>query len=393
MPNGIHFTRLRSKVALFLLAIQATGCARVSISSNGLANTPPMGWSSWNSFGTQIDDELVRNIADAMVASGMRDAGYVYVNIDDGWQGTRDAEGNLHGNAHFPDMRALADYIHSKGLKLGVYSSPGKLTCDGYVGSYGHEKQDAATFAAWGVDYLKYDWCSASSEYPDRDIPTAYGKMAGALRATGRPILFSVCDYGGDDVTRWAPELGANLWRTTVDIHANWTSMLDNIERQADDARFAGPGHWNDPDMLEVGNEGMSVDEYRTHMSLWALSAAPLIAGNDVRAISASTAEILLNQEVIAIDQDPLGKQAAMAREGTLETWTKPLADGGVAVGFVNLDSLPERVIVDDRRLGLKGIPKSARDVWAHQDINFVNDTYTTLLPVHGVLLLRVSTQ
>ncbi len=359
--------------------------------SNGLAITPPMGWSSWNEFGTRIDDTTVRAMADAMVASGMRNAGFLYVNIDDGWQGTRDSQGDLRPNAKFPDMHALADYVHSRGLKLGIYSSPGPITCGGYPGSFGHEKQDAITFAEWGVDYLKYDWCSASQEYDDAHVADAYVTMADALRAAGRPMVFSVCNYGVADVTQWAPNIGANLWRTTNDIRDSWTSVLSNIEGQAGDARFAGPGHWNDPDMLEVGNGNMSEDEYRTHMSLWALSAAPLIAGNDLRTMSAATASILLNAEVIAVDQDSLGKQASMSRWRTLETWIKPLANGSVAVGFVNLASTPANITVDDRKLGLNQVPGSTRDLWAHKDIQFANHLYSTTLPPHGVLLLRAN--
>jgi alpha-galactosidase len=378
--------------AVLCVAIYVAACARITIPSNGLASTPPMGWSSWNAFGTRIDDATVRATADAIAANGMREAGYIYVNIDDGWQGTRDSQGNLRGNPRFPDMGALAAYIHSKGLKLGIYSSPGKVTCSGYIGSYGYEKQDAATFAAWGIDYLKYDWCSASDEYADRQIPKAYQKMADALRATGRPIAFSVCEYGVANVTGWAPELGANLWRTSNDIKDSWQSVLGNVEMQAVYGSFAGPGHWNDPDMLEVGNGSMSDDEYRTHMSLWALSAAPLIAGNDLRTMSAATASTLLNAEVIAIDQDSLGKQATMSREGMLETWTKPLADGSVAVGFVNLDSAAARVTIDDRNLGLNRVPLSTRDLWAHDEIQFVNHLCSVSLPQHGVLLLKAST-
>lgn len=361
------------------------------VPSNGLAKTPPMGWNSWNLFAEKVDDQTVRTMADAMVSSGMKDAGYNYINIDDTWEGQRDANGVLPTNKKFPDMKALADYVHSKGLKIGIYSSPGPRTCGGYPASYGHEEQDAKMFAAWGIDYLKYDWCSASTIYKDEHLQPVYQKMGDALHATGRPIVYSLCEYGLGDVQKWGPEVGGNLWRTTGDIRDEWDSMIDNIEKQVPTAPYAGPGHWNDPDMLEVGNGHMSDDEYRTHMSLWALTAAPLLAGNDIRSMSDATKSILLNKEVIAIDQDPLGKQASPKKDGKLETWVKPLKDGGVAVGVINLDSAPGNATVKPSDLGLKGSPKSARDLWAHKTVQFNNGEYSVSIPSHGVLLLRVS--
>jgi alpha-galactosidase len=357
---------------------------------NGLAKTPPMGWNSWNLFESKIDDATVRTIADALVSSGMRDAGYIYVNIDDTWEGLRDAQGNLQANHKFPDMKALADYVHSKGLKLGIYSSPGPRTCAGYPASYGHEEQDAKTFAVWGVDYLKYDWCSARSIYKNDKLQAVYQKMGDALQATGRPIVYSLCEYGWGSVEKWGADAGGNLWRTTDDIRDEWSSMIANIERQVPTASYAGPGHWNDPDMLEVGNGHMTDDEYRTHMSLWAVTASPLLAGNDVRNMSAATREILLNKEVIAIDQDPLGKQASPARNGNLETWIKPLADGGVAVAVVNLGSTATQAKVNARDLHLGGAANKARDLWTHQDVEFADGAYSATVPAHGVLLLRV---
>ena len=249
------------------------------VADNGLAKTPPMGWNSWNLFGGKIDDATVRSMADAMVSSGMRDAGYTYVNIDDTWEGVRDADGNLQSNHKFPDMEALADYVHSKGLKLGLYSSPGPRTCAGYPASYGHEVADAKRFAAWHVDYLKYDWCSAAMIYRDGDLQAVYQRMGHALESTGRPIVFSLCEYGRGRVETWGRKVGGNLWRTTDDIRDEWSSMIENVERQVPTAAYGGPGHWNDPDMLEVGNGHMTDAEYRTHMSLWALVAAPLLAG------------------------------------------------------------------------------------------------------------------
>jgi alpha-galactosidase len=361
-----------------------------NVPANGLAKTPPMGWNSWNLFAGKVDDHLVRTIADALVSSGMRDAGYIYVNIDDTWEGTRDAQGNLRSNHKFPDMKALADYVHSRGLKLGIYSSPGPRTCAGYPASYGHEMQDAKTFAASGIDYLKYDWCSAASIYQTGQLQPVYQKMGDALRTTGRPIVFSLCEYGLGDVQKWGADVGANLWRTTDDIRDQWSSMMGNVEQQVPTAPYAGPGHWNDPDMLEIGNGHMTADEYRTHMSLWALSAAPLLAGNDVRTMSAETASILLNREVIAIDQDPLGVQAAPVKSGLLERWKKPLADGSIAVGVVNLSSAPTQIRVAARDLSLKGTISKARDLWAHREVEFNQGEYSAMVPAHGILLLRV---
>jgi alpha-galactosidase len=382
---------------------------------DGLAKTPPMGWNSWNLFAEKVDDQTVRTMADAMVSSGMRDAGYIYVNIDDTWQGVRDAQGNLQSNHKFPDMKALADYVHSKGLKLGIYSSPGPRTCAGYPASYGHEEQDARTFASWGIDYLKYDWCSASNIYNNDMLQPVYQKMGDALAASGRPIVYSLCEYGMGSVEKWGSAVGGNLWRTTDDINDSWESMIANIESQAPTAPYAGPGHWNDPDMLEIGNRHMTDeqyrarmgdlggvtassqrihmtdDEYRTHMSLWALAAAPLLAGNDIRTMSEVTKSILLNREVIAVDQDALGKQASPVKNGDLETWVKPLADGSVAVGVVNLGSAPAQAKVQASDLQLGGEVKKARDLWAHTDVKFTGGAYSAAVPSHGVLLLKVS--
>lgn len=361
------------------------------VPGNGLAKTPPMGWNSWNLFAGKIDDATVRQMADAMVSSGMRDAGYIYVNIDDTWEGVRDANGNLQSNHKFPDMKALADYVHSKGLKLGIYSSPGPRTCAGYPASYGHEEQDAKTFASWGIDYLKYDWCSAGMIYKDAQLQPVYQKMGAALESTGRPIVFSLCEYGRGSVEKWGPEVGGNLWRTTGDIRDSWSSMMANIEKQVPTAPYAGPGHWNDPDMLEIGNGHMTDTEYRTHMSLWALTAAPLLAGNDIRDMTDATKAILLNKEVIAVDQDPLGRQASPVKNGDLETWVKPLANGDVAVGVVNLGDTTTQATVHASDLNLSGRVKKARDLWTHKDVKFKDGAYSTEIPSHGTLMLRVS--
>jgi alpha-galactosidase len=362
-----------------------------SVPNNGLAKTPPMGWNSWNLFAGRIDDQTVRTMADALVSSGMRDAGYIYLNIDDTWEGVRDGQGNLQSNHKFPDMKALADYVHSKGLKLGIYSGPGPRTCASYPGSYGHEEQDAKTWAAWGIDYLKYDWCSARAIYKNDALQPVYQKMGDALEAVGRPIVYSLCEYGWGNVEKWGPAVGGNLWRTTDDIRDTWESMIGNVEEQVPTAPYAGPGHWNDPDMLEIGNGHMTDDEYRTHMSLWALVASPLLAGNDVRTMTDATKAILLNKEVIAIDQDPLGKQASPVKNGDLEAWIKPLADGSVAVGVVNLGAAAAEATVKSGDLGLNGKVKEARDLWTHQDVKFTGGAYSAIVPSHGVLLLRVS--
>lgn len=359
------------------------------IPPNGLAKTPPMGWNRWNKFAGKVDDKSVREMADAIASSGMRDAGYVYVNIDDTWEGTRDKDGNIRSNEKFPDMRALADYVHSKGLKLGIYSGPGRKTCAGFEGSYGHEEQDARAWAAWGIDYLKYDWCSASAVYHRDEMAPAYQKMALALRATGRPFIFSLCQYGWLNVGEWGAAAGGNLWRTTGDISDRWESMARIGFGQNGREKYAGPGHWNDPDMLEIGNGGMTDTEYRTHMSLWSVLAAPLLAGHDVRTMSASLKEILTNREVVAIDQDKLGKQGFRVRQdGELEVWEKPLASG-VAVGLFNRGGAPARMTVKWSEVGVNKNKPKVRDLWEHKDIAAPGE-FSAEVPSHGVVLLRV---
>jgi alpha-galactosidase len=354
---------------------------------DGQARTPPMGWSSWNKFADKIDDATIRGIADALVSSGLRDAGYVYVNIDDGWQGERDGNGVLQPNAHFPDMKALADYVHARGLKLGIYSSPGPKSCAGYAGSYGHVEQDARTWAAWGIDYLKYDLCSGEGIFRSpEDVRRAYLQMGEALRATGRGIVYSLCQYGRDHVGNWGRDVGGHLWRTSGDIEDKYAVMARIGFEKNGDAAHAGPGGWNDPDMLEVGNGGMSDDEYRTHISLWALSAAPLLLGNDLRDMSAQTMKTLLNKQVIAIDQDSLGKQGSAARKAEgVELWSKPLADGTVALGVFNRDEQAREVAFTAGDAGLQHIAQM-RDVWQGRDLDPA--TGSVPVPAHGVVLL-----
>jgi len=365
--------------------------ARHPVPDNGLAKTPPMGWNSWNKFAGRIDDATVRQIADAMASNGMREAGYVYINIDDTWEAGRDKQGNILTNKKFPDMKALADYVHGKGLKLGIYSSPGPNTCAGYEGSYGYEEQDARTYAAWGIDYLKYDWCGARMIYTDEEMPAIYQKMGDALRATGRPIVYSLCQYGRLDVWKWGAEVGGNLWRTTGDIRDAWDSMARIGFGQDGREQWAKPGHWNDPDMLEIGNGGMSETEYRTHMSLWAMLAAPLLAGNDLRSMSPATLAILTNREVIAVDQDKDGHQGRRVwKSGDQEIWTRPLSGGAVAVAIFNRAKEPAKVTCRWADVGISGKTR-VRDLWEHKDLEWPGPEYSAEIPGHGVVMLRLA--
>ena len=365
---------------------------------NGLVRTPPMGWNSWNRFHDKFDDATVRGMADAMAASGMKDAGYTYIIVDEGWSSYRDKNGDITGNARFPDMKALADYVHSKGLRIGIYSSPGPQVCGGYQGSYGHEEQDAKTFADWGYDYLKYDWCSASGVYQSTraDLEGAYQKMGEALQKTRRPIVYSLCEYGLGDVWTWGAKTGGNLWRTTGDIADNWQSMERIGFAQLDITEYPKAGHWNDPDMLEVGNGGMTADEYRTHMSLWSMLRAPLIAGNDLRTMTDETKSILMNPDVIAIDQDADAKPARiLSVEGKQEVLVRPLVGDAVAVGLFNRGDQPAEISIrwDSLHLGanLGGKTLQARDLWKHEDVKVDGDSFAATVPKHGVVLLRVA--
>ena len=375
--------------------------AQARAQSADLAATPPMGWNSWNHFAGKVTDADVRAAADTIVASGMRDAGYIYVNIDDTWEGQRDAQGNIQSNSKFPDMKALADYVHSKGLKLGIYSSPGPQTCARFPASYGHEQQDANTYAKWGVDYLKYDLCSygkimknEANGDPQKAwamMQQAYEKMHQALVDTHRPIVYSLCQYGLDAVWKWGPQVGGNLWRTTGDINDTYGRMSLIGFSQAGLAKYAGPGHWNDPDMLEVGNGHMTPDEYRTHMSLWAILAAPLLAGNDLSKMDDTTKSILMNKDVIAVDQDSLGKQGDRVHaSGPFEVWAKPLSGGDEAVALFNRSGAAYPITVHLEDVGFSGSAK-ARDLWTHKNLGTLTDSYTAVVPRHGVVMLRLS--
>ncbi len=356
--------------------------------SASLAPTPPMGWNSWNKFGCNVSDKLIREMADAVVSSGMQAAGYQYVNIDDCWQVSRDSSGTIVADpTRFPSgIKALADYVHGKGLKLGIYTDAGTGTCEKRPGSLNHEVQDAKTYASWGIDYVKIDWCNAEGLDPE----VQYAKLRDALANSGRPIVFSICNWGVKTPWRWGPATG-NLWRTTGDINDTYERMSLIGFGQNGLEKFAGPGHWNDPDMLEVGNGGMKRDEYRTHMALWAILAAPLLAGNDLRNMSPETKELLLNSEVLAVDQDAKGVQGHRVwEEGPLEVWVKPLADGSHAVGLFNRSESATKMTLD---LNSVGAPASAklRDLLDHKDLGTVQNSYSAEVPKHGVVLLKVS--
>ena len=357
---------------------------------DGLARTPPMGWNSWNRFGPYISEQLVLDTADAMIESGMRDAGYGYVVIDDAWhESARDDNGDLAENLWaFPHgMKWLADRIHDRGLRFGLYTDAGTRTCQGYPASRGNEERDARRFAAWGVDFMKVDWCHTTGLRGR----TTYPKWADAVKATGRPIVLSICEWGRDRPWEWAGRCG-HMWRTSHDIADTWDSLMDVLDRQADLHPHAGPGHWNDPDMLEVGNGGMSDDEYRTHFSLWAMLAAPLMAGNDLRDMSEETRATLTAPEVVAIDQDALGRQARrVSRRDNSEVWARALADGGHAVLLVNRGEATTNVKVFWEDIGAPSTrDPHVRDLWQRSDIGRRDGWYDRTLAPHASALVKV---
>ncbi len=374
-----------------------------------LGKTPPMGWNSWNRFGCNIDEATVMRQADAMAASGMKAAGYKYIVIDDCWHGERDKDGFIQADKQrFPSgMKKVADYVHGKGLLFGLYSDAGDKTCGGRAGSRGREYQDALTYARWGVDYLKYDWCNSQG----LNAPGAYTTMSDALMSAGRPVLFSICEWGSSEPWKWAPPL-AHIWRTTGDItdcfdcvvdHGTWKSfgILQILDKQEGLRSYAGPGHFNDPDMLEVGN-GMSPSEDRAHFSLWAMLAAPLIAGNDLATMSKETAAILENREVIAIDQDPLGIQGfRYLTQDELEVWVKPLRGGDLALAFLNRgrSAAPisfdwaEHLIKDDGsklQFDFKKKTYAIRDLWANKELGSTKRALVGSVGPHEVWMLRL---
>lgn len=363
-----------------------------------LAKTPPMGWNSWNKFACNVSEKLIMQMADEMVSSGMQDAGYEYVVIDDCWQVDRDENGEIVVDKdRFPHgMKYVADYVHSKGLKFGIYSCAGSKTCAGRPGGRGHEFQDARTYASYGVDYLKYDWCNTTTQ----EAKSSYTTMRDGLFAAKRPIVFSLCEWGTAKPWEWAKEVG-HLWRTTGDIVDRWDSMIDIFDKEKDLAKYAGPGGWNDPDMLEVGNGGMTTEEYRTHFSLWCMLAAPLMAGNDLGNMSPETAEILKNAEVIAIDQDVLGKQGFCYRDnGDYEIWIKKLANNEKAACLLNRSDEEKTVQVDYNVL-LKANDNywasepyklenyKLRDLWEHKEVSLEKSTVFVKMPPHSVKVYR----
>lgn len=362
----------------------------------GLAKTPPMGWNSWNKFNCNVSEQLLMGMADAMVSSGMKDAGYEYVVIDDCWQVSRDENGNIVADKDkFPHgIKYLADYIHSKGLKFGIYSCAGSKTCAGRPGGRGHEFQDALMYAKWGVDYLKYDWCNTTTQ----DARSTYATMRDGLYTGGRPIVFSLCEWGVSKPWEWASSVG-HLWRSTPDISDSWNSMINIVGLEKDLAKYAGPGHWNDPDMLEVGNGRMTNEEYKTHFAMWCMLAAPLIAGNDLQNMTPETKSILLNKELIAVDQDTLGRQATCYRDnGDYQIWVKPLANNEKAVCLLNKSDEKKTVLVDFNLLsqinsGRRGGGVSfqnyqIRDLWEHKDLDVKENAYIELLP-HSAKVYR----
>ncbi|MFF1449191.1 NPCBM/NEW2 domain-containing protein [Streptomyces sp. NPDC058274] len=363
--------------------------------ADGLALTPPMGFNNWNSTGcrAEFNEEMVKGIADIFVEKGLKDAGYRYVNLDDCWAlPSRDANGKLVPDpGRFPGgIKAVADYVHSKGLKLGIYTSAGTKTCNeaGFPGALGHEYSDAQQFADWGVDYLKYDNCNNQGV----DAKLRYNTMRDALKATGRPIVYSLCEWGENKPWEWASDVG-HLWRTTGDISDSWSSMLSILKQNLPLAQYAGPGHWNDPDMLEVGNGGMTATEYRSHFSMWSVMAAPLLIGSDLRKASDATFDILDNKEVIAVDQDPLGNQGTvLSSEGGRWVVTKQLKDGSRAVALFNETGSPQRIATTAQAVGLpKAHAYTLRDLWQHRSYNTAGPIAATV-PAHGTVLVRVST-
>lgn len=369
-----------------------------------LALTPPMGWNSWNVWAGAVDDGKIRAAADAMIASGLAAHGFQYVNIDDCWEGKRGEDGEIQTNDKFPDMRALGDYVHSKGLRFGIYSSPGPKTCAKFEASYQHEEQDAQSWAGWGVDYVKYDWCSygeivKGQEKTQAVLEKPYRVMREALDKCDRDIVYSFCQYGMGDVWKWGMEVGGNLWRTTGDIRDNWLSMSRIGFGHDERSPFAGPGHWNDPDMLVVGRVGwgpslhdtkLTHNEQITHITLWSLLAAPLLIGCDMSSMDEFTLDLLSNDEVLDVDQDPLGKAATRkAQDGTTEVWARPLSDKTWAVGLFNRGREAAPVTVQWADLGLKG-KEPVRDLWLRKDVGKFKGAYTQEVRGHGAVLIKV---
>ena len=402
---------------------EASRSLKIVAEAGKLALTPPMGWNPWNIWAREIDAKKVRDAADYMVSSGLAAHGYQYVNIDDCWEGKRGPDGVIEPNGRFPMMAALGEYVHAKGLRFGIYSSPGLQTCADYEGSYGHEEIDALTYARWGVDFLKYDWCSYTRLVKTtelQEVKRPFEVMRAALDACGRDIVYSWSEGGFGNVWTWGAKVGGNLWRTTGDIHGTWQSMSGIGFAQDTCAPYAQPGHWNDPDMLVVGQtkwgaSELTQDEQMTHMTLWSLQAAPLLLGCDLSKLDEFTLALLTNDEVIDVDQDPLGTAATKRQAqgvGMLvtralaglvgqaesvkhipdvwgEVWARPLFDGTVAVGLFNRGSHPGAITANWNALGISG-PQPVRDLWLHQDLGSVDNAYTVTVPSHGAVLVKI---
>ena len=394
-----------NKLRLLVVFTLMTSGLFAQDSWDNLAKTPPMGWNSWNTFRLGINEDVVKGVADVFVEKGFKDAGYEYIVIDDGWQISRDKKGNIIVNPEkFPSgIKALTDYIHSKGLKFGIYSDAGYKTCGEFPGSLGHEYQDARQYAAWDVDYLKYDWCFTG----DMSAPDSYRLMRDALEEAGRPIVFSICEWGSQQPWEWGEGIG-HLWRTGYDIRPCWDCgvraiskgmEIENfigftkiLDQQVGLESYAGPGHWNDPDMLEVGNGKLTFDENKAHFSLWCILSAPLMLGNDIRDLSSEILEILTNKEVIAIDQDLLGKQGVKVRDdGDLEVWVKQLGDGSRAIVLFNRSGATAKMTVTWNEMGYpEHLKAKVRDLWKKKDMGTFSGNYSDEVPSHGVVMIRV---
>jgi alpha-galactosidase len=378
--------------------------------------TPAMGWNSWNCFASSVSEDKVKAAADAMVTSGLINHGWTYINIDDFWQVNpgssdptlhgvgRDSQGRILPNSRFPDMKGLVDYVHGKGLKIGIYSSPGPWTCGGCVGSWQHEESDAKQYGDWGFDYLKYDWCSyggvVHNDHSLAALKKPYAVMHAALEKVPRDILFSFCQYGWGAVWRWGAETGGNSWRTTGDITDNWDRVSYIGFNQAGEEQYAGPGHFNDPDMLVVGRVGwgahlhpthLTANEQYTHISLWCLLSAPLLIGCDMTQLDPFTLSLLTNDEVLDVDQDPLGRQASRVwQEGPYQVWSKDMEDGSKAVGIFNIGELPSPVTVNWSEIGVTG-KQTVRDLWRQKDLGVFDGAFTGTVPTNGVVLVKIS--
>ncbi|KAL4463419.1 hypothetical protein ABPG72_006741 [Tetrahymena utriculariae] len=375
---------MRKTFQVFLILVSTF--AIINCLDNGLALTPAMGWNSWNHFHCDISEDLIKKTADAIVGSGLSDAGYKFVNLDDCWQISRDSEGYIQEDkAKFPSgIKALADYIHSKGLKFGLYSDAGDFTCEHRPGSLGYEVKDAQRYAEWGVDYLKYDNCYNNGILPQ----VRYPPMRDALNSTGRPIYFSMCEWGEQDPATWAPVVG-NSWRTTGDISDNYNSFLSILEQQVGLEKYAHRGAWNDPDMLEVGNGGMTTHEYEAHFALWALLKSPLLIGCDVSNMSVDTFRIISNKEIIAINQDPLGIQGRrVLKTDQYQLWIGTIVDG-IAVILFNTSSQDSNLSFTFEQIGITG-QAIIRDLYKHEDLGKFSNSFSVNVPTHGVAVLKV---